>query len=85
MYLPIRCFTCNKTLGHFSNLIQEMKDNNDYPPNETFYKDNKIERYCCKAILCSSVNIFEKNHVVRDESFYKLKNSIEVPRILTTD
>lgn len=77
--LPIRCFTCNKILGHLTDDLEK-----EFPAKEDFFKKHDIKRYCCKRILMSSVNIFEKVGIKRDDSFYKLNNSTDVCRIITT-
>lgn len=69
---PIRCFTCNKVLGHFSGCTI----NND------FFKENNIKRYCCKKILISSVDIHKHLYGERNKSFYNIKKYTEVEKIL---
>ena len=69
---PIRCFTCNKVLGHFSG----STINND------FFKENNIKRYCCKKILISSVDIHKHLYGERNKTFYNIKKYSEVEKIL---
>lgn len=76
MILPIRCFTCNKILGHFSDSIQEEK------VNEDFFLRKNIKRYCCKKILISSVDIHKHLYGERNNTFYKMKKYSEVEKIL---
>ena len=85
MYLPIRCFSCNKTLAHLSHEIDLLHQNNMFPPNPDFFKTYGIKRYCCKSILLSTVDAFEKFSTPRDTSFYEIKKHLEIPRILSTD
>ena len=85
MIIPIRCFTCNKTLGHLVPEIEALRETKAFPPNPDFFKTYGIKRYCCKTILISSVNAFEKFSIKRDTSFYEVKNHLEIPRILSTD
>ena len=85
MYLPIRCFTCNKTLGHLAAEIENLRQNNTFPPNPDFFKTYGIKRYCCKTILLSNVDAFDKFSTKRDTSFYEVKNHLEIPRIMSTD
>lgn len=76
MLLPIRCFTCNKILGHFSDIIEKDK------VNDTFFKNNKIKRYCCKKILISSVDIHSSLYGSRNTKFYEMKKFTEIEKIL---
>jgi len=69
---PIRCFTCNKVLGHFSG----------YTINDEFFKENNIKRYCCKKILISSVDIHKHLYGERNKTFYNIKKYSEVEKIL---
>ena len=85
MYIPIRCFTCNKTLGHLSDHIDNLKKINEFPPNNTFFQMYGIRRYCCKMILMSSVDVMDNFSTSRDNSYYEHRASLNVPRILTTD
>ena len=85
MYLPIRCFTCNKTLGHLAPEIEYLRQNNAFPPNPDFFRTYGIKRYCCKTILLSNVDAFDKFSTKRDTSFYEVKNHLEIPRIMSTD
>ena len=62
---PIRCFTCNKTIGnkwnHYRDLYQKME--NDPNSNLTYddiMKQLGIARYCCKRMFKTSVDVTEK-------------------------
>jgi len=74
--LPIRCFTCNKILGHYSDYVEQKKI------NVAFFKKYNIDRYCCKKILLSSVDVHKELYVERDESFCKIKKYSEVKKII---
>lgn len=76
MLLPIRCFTCNKILGQYSDYLEKNKVNDD------FFKENHIKRYCCKKILISSVDIHKDLYGERDNTFYKMKKYSEVKKIM---
>lgn len=69
---PIRCFTCNKVLGHFSSSTI----------NDDFFKENNIKRYCCKKILICSVDIHKHLYGERNKTFYNIKKYSEVEKIL---
>lgn len=72
---PIRCFTCNKVLGHFSGIHNSII-------NEDFFKENNIKRYCCKKILISNVDIHKHLYGERNKTFYEMKKYSEVDKIL---
>jgi DNA-directed RNA polymerase subunit N (RpoN/RPB10) len=74
--LPIRCFTCNKVLGHYSDYVERNKI------DVNFFKKNHIERYCCKKILLTSVDIHKELYTPRDESFCKIKKNSEIKKII---
>ena len=74
--LPIRCFTCNKVLGHYSDYVEQKKI------NVAFFKKYNIDRYCCKKILKSSVDIHKNLYGERNQTFYNIKKYSEVEKIL---
>ena len=53
--LPVRCFSCGKVLGGFSNRIESMKK--EGKTNLEIFEILKIERYCCRRMIMSSVDI----------------------------
>ena len=69
MYLLIRCLTCKKTLGYLVPEIESLRETKAFPP-----KTHGIKPYCCKTIVISIVNAFEKFSIKRDTSFYEVKN-----------
>ena len=48
--LPVRCYTCNKVLGHLDQALERSKEN--LPELFRLYR---IERYCCRRILLAHV------------------------------
>ena len=72
MIIPIRCFTCGKVIGskysQYKKLISEKKDDNNLVINNNNIdkvNDNKeifsklsIDRYCCKRILLSHIDLY---------------------------
>lgn len=74
--LPIRCFTCNKVLGHFSDYIENNKIDVE------FFKKFDIKRYCCKKVLLTSVDVHKELYVQRDESFCSIKKYSEIDKIV---
>ena len=75
--LPIRCFSCNKILGHFSD------DFENGTINKEFLKKHGISRYCCQKILLTSVDIHKHLFSTVDLPFCKQKPYTETTRILT--
>jgi DNA-directed RNA polymerase I, II, and III subunit RPABC5 len=81
MIIPIRCFTCNKVIGHlweeYINKIQveyiekNIQNNNknrfvniEDLEKKTFegkiLDDMKLNKYCCRRMLLSHVDMCEK-------------------------
>jgi DNA-directed RNA polymerase subunit N (RpoN/RPB10) len=58
MIIPIRCFTCGKVLGHkwepYQKLLKHGSTENDA------LESLKIERYCCKRMMISHVDLVTK-------------------------
>jgi DNA-directed RNA polymerase I, II, and III subunit RPABC5 len=57
MFIPVRCYTCNKIIGDkyetYLNMInngKSIKDTLDFL---------KLERYCCRTIMMTHVDNFE--------------------------
>ena len=46
MSLPIRCFTCNKVIGHLENEYVKIKDNESLI--EDFFKSKSISDFVVK-------------------------------------
>jgi len=69
MIIPVRCFTCGKVIGglydEYKKLVEDEKekDNPNIETNTVEYNAlNKIgiNRYCCRTIFISQVNIIEE-------------------------
>lgn len=78
--IPVRCFTCNKILGHY---FFDQKSISNNP--EQFFNENNINRYCCRKIIINQVDIFVNYEKKKNSSFYYVKQNIEQPIILLTD
>lgn len=73
---PIRCFTCGRVIGNlwskYRSLCQTMTP-------EKAMDELGLKRYCCRAVVLTSVNVTEKVldynavHVQRDNPFVKYK------------
>lgn len=57
--LPVRCYTCNKVLGHLDTVLAKYKyDTKDQDVTlEPFFQQHRIERYCCRRILLCHVHV----------------------------
>ena len=57
MIIPVRCFTCGKVIGNkwqkFLDIIVQHKT-----PLQAF-QELKIERYCCRRMLLTHVNLID--------------------------
>lgn len=55
--LPVRCFTCNKVIGHLETALQNWKLENAYDIDDpdaclgSFFEKHRIERYCCRKSI----------------------------------
>ena len=57
MLKPIRCFTCGALVGEkYSIFNEQIKDGGD--PSKVM-NSMKINRYCCRRMLLSNVNIID--------------------------
>ncbi len=65
MSRPIRCFTCSKVLGNKYERFDEYDD------KEQAYKDLRIDRYCCKRMLLTSIDTYEIFKEYTDEHLSK--------------
>lgn len=58
MIIPVRCFTCNKTIAHLWNEYENGLKN-DMKPKDILDQLN-LTRYCCRRMFISNVNILDK-------------------------
>ncbi|MFH1424799.1 MAG: DNA-directed RNA polymerase subunit N [archaeon] len=58
MIIPVRCFTCGKTLGseyeQFKLLLEQGKT-----PKEAM-DAVEVERYCCRRMILSQVDLLDE-------------------------
>ncbi len=59
MCLPVRCYSCSKILGS-KTIYQEINNCKTSEDFKMLFKKFCIEKYCCRSIILTSVNIFEK-------------------------
>jgi DNA-directed RNA polymerase subunit N (RpoN/RPB10) len=74
--LPIRCFSCNKVIGHYFFIFKEWKNN-----YLDFFEKYDIDRYCCRKIFLTSIDICKFNPEFNEE-FVVLKKKNEVKKIV---
>lgn len=58
MIIPIRCFTCGKVIGNkWHRYLQLLNEQNEMA--EIFQKLG-LNRYCCRRMIISHVDLIEK-------------------------
>lgn len=66
MLIPVRCFTCNKVIGHkwntYQSKVEEYLQNGDtvMDAQSKALDDVHLEQYCCRRMLLSHVNIIDE-------------------------
>lgn len=68
MIIPIRCFTCNKVVGHMWNdylkLVDEKKAATPIETEKTAESEALdelgLKRYCCRRMLLAHVDLIDK-------------------------
>ena len=58
MIIPVRCFTCGKVIGNKWQRYLELL--NAKKPMEEIFKDLGLNRYCCRRMIISHVDLIEK-------------------------
>ncbi|KAL7715298.1 DNA-directed RNA polymerases I [Entamoeba marina] len=58
MIIPVRCFTCGKVIGNKWERFFKMAGDGKTPMDQIF-SELGIERYCCRRMLISHVNLVE--------------------------
>jgi len=58
MIIPVRCFTCNKVIGHLWDLYQSLlkKEYSEADALDAI----KLNRVCCRTIMLRHVNIIDE-------------------------
>ena len=55
MIIPIRCFSCGKLIAHIYEPYLEMIEKGE--KTEDAFKQLGIERFCCKRMIVSNVDL----------------------------
>jgi len=53
MIIPVRCFTCGKTIGHLYTKYRERIEAGEDP--KKVLDDLGLERYCCRRMILTHV------------------------------
>lgn len=80
--LPVRCYTCNKVLGHLEKVLTHYRETHPHETLFSFYQKYRIERYCCQRILLTYVP--NKNETFDVERHYPDSVEIIEPSSSTT-
>lgn len=80
--LPVRCFSCNKVLGHLDHVFKEYRQKND--DLAPFFETYSIRKYCCRKIFLTNVNIYDFCADFNHDNII-CKSASEVVNILKTD
>ncbi len=57
MMIPVRCFSCGKVVGEYYEEFEKRTSKGE--PAEKIFKDLGIERYCCRRMLLSHVDLID--------------------------
>ena len=82
--LPIRCFTCNKVLGCYNDVLDKFKIEHSNPDYKEFFEKYQISRYCCRKVFLTNVDIFQYNPSFTQDNIICKKES-EVIKILRAE
>jgi len=58
MIIPIRCFSCGRLIAHAYKPYLEMLEKGESA--EKAFKELGIERFCCKRMLVSHVDLIDE-------------------------
>ena len=79
--LPVRCYTCNKVLGHLEQDLQkwihEHITKGQKDSLEDFYDTNNIRRLCCRKILLTYHN---ENYLKHSHSQQEIPSSVTLQK-----
>jgi DNA-directed RNA polymerase I, II, and III subunit RPABC5 len=58
LIIPIRCFSCGKLIAHIYEEYLELIEKGE--PSEEAFKELGIERWCCKRMVVSHVDLIDE-------------------------
>lgn len=83
MLIPVRCFSCNKVIGHLEDAYKKMSEN--IGCQKTFEKLG-INRICCKRMLVSYSDLTNNMNAYDNFNNPKIeidKKSVDIKNIRT--
>ena len=66
MLIPVRCFTCNKVIGHkwkpYQDKVAEYRDSGktEMVSRSQALDDIGLSKYCCRRMLLSHVDVIDQ-------------------------
>jgi len=60
MIIPIRCFSCNKVIGHLGEAYNNLREKNI--SGEEIFEKLGITRICCKRMLITYCNLSDNTN-----------------------
>ena len=62
MYIPVRCFSCGKPIGHLWEKFQEKvsqasSEDGKSSARKKFLDDEGLTRYCCRAAIMTHIDL----------------------------
>jgi DNA-directed RNA polymerase subunit N (RpoN/RPB10) len=58
MMIPVRCYTCNKVIGHLYEYYKILVEKNI--KSEDIFNEIELKRYCCKRMFISHIDLIDK-------------------------
>ena len=60
LLIPIRCFTCGKTIAHvYEEFVERIKEGSEQEDPKEVLDDLGIKRICCRRMLVTHVNLVD--------------------------
>ena len=59
MLIPVRCFTCNRVIGHLWNRYKELVEKYQNPGKALDELGLSSDKYCCRRMLLGHVDIID--------------------------
>ncbi|MHA1911699.1 MAG: DNA-directed RNA polymerase subunit N [Candidatus Kariarchaeaceae archaeon] len=60
MLIPIRCFTCGKTIAHvYEEFVKRTREGSEQEDPKEVLDDLGIKRICCRRMLVTHVNLVD--------------------------
>ena len=82
--LPVRCFSCNKVIGHLDDAFYQYRKDDKEKDLVPFFEKFNIRKYCCRKIFLTNVDIYEYCAEFNHDNIV-CKSASEVVNIMKTD